>query len=175
MTFMSKITAVSAIALLAPVMASAVPISADMPYTVAGILPVGGTTTFTFEVTEALDIANFAINATDTNGGGDIVNASFDYNTVSGDTFDTVFSSSGVIGDSSATGNGFSFVPGWGGYNVGDVITFTFNDGIDDNISLGLSFQTTSPVIAPVPLPAGGLLLGSMLLGAGFLAKRRKA
>lgn len=175
MFFLNKKTMLAAsVAVFMPIAAAAVPIAADMPYTVADVLDVGGTVTFDFEVTEDLDIANFSINATDTNGGGDIANASFTYNVGSG-VFDTIFSSSGVLGDMAATGTGFSFVPGWGGYSTGDVITFTFIDGIDDPISLGLSFQTTSPVVNAVPVPAAGLMLGAALLGGGIVARRRKS
>jgi len=43
----------------------------------------------------------------------------------------------------------------------------------DANFSfLGAEDLTANPV-SPVPLPAGGLLLGSILLGAGFMARRK--
>ncbi|MEP4198876.1 MAG: PEP-CTERM sorting domain-containing protein [Aliishimia sp.] len=155
---------------LAPAIASAVPIYADQAYSFGGTLAVGGQTIFSFEVMEDVNIADFALTASDTNGGFDILNASFDYFNVVGDTFDNVMSSSGTLLDRAATGTGSSFLTGWGGYMAGDVITFTFNDGIEDDISLGLSFQTTTPV----PMPASGLLLAAGLAGGTIVLRRKR-
>lgn len=161
----------------APTICAAIPIYADAAYSVPGSLAVGGTTTFTFEVMEGMNIADFAIIASDTNGGSDIMNASFDYFDVIGGTFDLVFSSSDILGDTGATGTALAFIPGWGPYFTGDVISFTFNDGIDDPITLGLSFQTTATA-ATVPLAASGAFLGMVLIGAAAgmrLSNRRAA
>ncbi len=152
--------------------ATAAPIFADQPYTFGTVLSNQFSTAFSFEVAEDLDIASFVVNATDTNGGSDIISTTFSYNVVSGATFDTVFSSSGTLGDPGATGTGFSFIPGWGGYATGDVINFAFNAAVVDDVSLGLSFQTTQPTSVPIPA-TGALLLTA--LGAVALRKRRFA
>ena len=73
------------------------------------------------------------------------------------------------------------FRPGGAGFQsvsfsaIGRVFSFDAGDGNDDQgigdfALAGLTFED----IAPVPLPAGGVLLGTALLGFG-LARRRKA
>jgi ABC-type glycerol-3-phosphate transport system substrate-binding protein len=55
----------------------------------------------------------------------------------------------------------------------GTVFTIFVQDGIVNAVSIQLSFATGD--VAPIPLPAGGLLLGSALLMGGLAARRRKA
>ena len=155
----------AAIALAAlPLSAVAVPIGPDESYTEVGTLAPGGTLVFSFEVVEDLDIDTFSVSATGTNSGDDIRNVTFAYDSVTGDTFDNVFSVGKV-------GAGFDFVPGFGPYAAGDTFSFTFTDGIVDNVGITLSFETVIPAAIPVPAAGGMLLLA--LLGAGAVARRR--
>ena len=159
-------TAAAAASLVAflPFAASAVTINAGQSYTEVGTLMPGGQLVFTFDVAENLDIDFFSISATGTNGGDDIDNVTFDYYNVTDDTFDNVFG----MGNAGA---GFDFVPGFGPYKAGDTFSFTFKDGIKDEVGITISFETA---VAAVPVPAAGGMLGLPLVGAGVAARRRK-
>ena len=157
--------AASMLALLPFAAGAATVLTAGTSYTEVGELLPGGTLVFSFEVAENLDIDFFSISATGSNGGGDIRNVTFDYDTVTGDTFDLVQAAGGA-------GGGLDFVAGFGPYRAGDTFSFTFRDGIVDEVGITLSFET-APSVAPVPLPAAGGLLGLAVLGAGLAARRR--
>ena len=168
---MSRILSALAFCLaLAPASAQAITIDPDQSYTFADILSPDDVLTYSFQVSAALNIANFVVTATDTNGGGDIATTTFSYYVVTDDGFDTIVSSSGTLGDADATGAGISFVSGWGPYSAGQIFHFMFKENILDPVSIGLSFQTTAVPIAPVPLPATG---GLLLLALGAVARRK--
>lgn len=164
MHMLKSVAAASALALLPFAAGAATLLTAGNPYTQVGTLVPGGTLTFMFEVAEDLDIDFFSISATGTNAGNDLQNVRFDYDVVTDDTFDTIQ----VAGNAAA---GFDFVPGFGPYTAGDMFSFTFKDGIRDDVGITLSFETIAP--SAVPVPAAGGLLGAALIGAGIAARRR--
>ena len=166
----TMLAAVAAIT-LTPLAAPAITLEPDRSYTFADVLNPDEVLSYSFEVSAALNIANFVVTATDTNGGADIGETTFSYYVVMDDGFDTIVSSSGIIGDPDATGAGMSFVSGWGPYAAGDMFEFMFKENIVDAVSIGLSFQTTAieGEPEPVPLPAAG---GLLLLALGGLAWR---
>jgi len=149
---------------LAPLSASAVTITAGNAYTFNDTIAPGGQVVFDFEVGDDLDVDVFALSASGNNGGDDVANVTFAYSTVTGDTFSQVF----VFGSSAAA---VDSVPSFGPWSAGDSFSFTFDDGIDLPVSLTLSFTT----IAPVPVPASGLMLLGAVAGAAALRRRKKA
>ena len=163
MQILRNSAAAIAIALL-PLSAAAVTIGPGEAYTEVGTLTPGGTLVFEFKVAADLDIDTFSISATGTSAGDDIRNVTFAYDGVTGDTFDNVFAAGRV-------GAGFDFVPGFGPYAAGDVFSFTFTDGITNDVGITLSFETVLPAVIPVPAAGGMLLLA--LLAAGALVRRR--
>lgn len=52
----------------------------------------------------------------------------------------------------------------------GEMFTILVNDGLTDEVDFDFTFRTSV-----VPVPAAGLLLGTVLLGGGLLARRKAA
>lgn len=167
MTYFKNILLASALAVAAPVAASAatmVDIFADTPYTFVDILAPGGQVSWEFTVKEDFAISNFSLSATGTNSGTDLANVQFGF-------FGNVSNSLTVVGAGEAR-SGFGNLAG-GNFVIGDIITIVVDDGVKDDVGVTLSFQT-GPAGAPVPLPAAGLLLGSIMLAGGAAAARKK-
>lgn len=161
---MKSIALATALAAVPAMSGAATVLSADTPYTFAFTLSPGAMVTYDFVVGEAFDIASFAI--TGSGEAEDIAEITFDYNGVTGDMFDT------IIGTGTAAA--LSIIPGFGPFAAGDTFSFVFNDGIDDNVSLTLSFSTVAEAVGVIPLPAGGMLLLTGL-GALLVWRRRSA
>jgi len=155
---------VAAALALAPLSAAAVTINAGQAYTFNDTLAVGGQVVFDFQVAEDLNVDVFSLSASGNNAGVDVGNVEFSYDTVTGDTFNQVF----VFGQSASA---VDFVPSFGPWSAGESFAFTFDDGIKFPVSVTLSFTT----IAPVPLPASGLMLLGAMGGAAALRRRKKA
>lgn len=168
MTYFKNILLASALAVTAPVAASAatmVDIFADTPYTFVDILAPAGQVSWEFTVQEDFSISNFSLAASGTNSGTDLQNVTFGF-------LGNVTNMLTVVGAGEAR-SGFGELAG-GNFVVGDIITIVVDDGIKDDVGLTLSFQTGPEGLPPVPLPAAGLLLGSVLLAGGAAAARKK-
>lgn len=136
-------------------------ITADAAYSKTGTLTSGKSLEFKFKALEALFIDVFSLSATGTNSGKDLRKVSFGYTTPTSDYFNTVVS----YGTSSFAGD---FLIG-ALFPKGSVFSIFFEDrGIKNPVGVTVSFQTASPV----PVPATGLLLGTVLLAGGALARR---
>jgi hypothetical protein len=142
-------------------------IEADNSYSTAYTLPKNSTATWTISVIEDLVFNGISISATGTNSGNDLPKLTY---SVNGGTPQAV-AVAGTFGTNSF-GGGFS---GFGGsFTTGDSFTFQFATGnTTNNVAATFSFETFAPA-APVPLPAGGLLLGAALMAGGAAAACRK-
>ena len=87
---------------------------------------------------------------------------------------DGVVSSAGVLAAGILNYSFADFV----GANFSSVNTLSFTvdsngtDAVDASFTF-IGIDDLEPNVSPVPLPAGGLLLGSLLLGGGFAARRK--
>lgn len=155
-------------ALLMPFGAQAVTVTedifADTDYTFAETVVVGGEAEFSFTFMEDLSIPVFALSASGNNGGIDVGNLTFGFIRPTTDSFD-------LITSFGASASALDSLPG-GSFLSGDTLSIIFEDGIDFDTSVTVSFVTESP--AAVPVPASGVLLGLGLLGmAGWRRTKR--
>lgn len=165
MTLPFKPLAAAAALAVTPMTASAATmLFADTFETFAFTITPGSTVTFDFVVAEELDIEAFAISGTGDDE--DLSDITFDYDTVVGDSFDTITTLGPIA-------SGSSLIAGFGPFSVGDTFSFTFNDGIDKPASMTLSFFTEAPGAPVVPLPAGVALLMSALGGLALWRRRQ--
>lgn len=166
-TYMKTLVAAATVAML-PMTASAVTVGEDIfaggSYTNVGELFPNDTLDFSFDVQEALDIETISIAATGTNGGLDLGAVTFSYNGGPSQSFGTINNFGGV-------GAAFSFIPGGGPFAAGDTVTISFLDGIVRKVGVTVSFDTAE--IAPIPLPAAGLMLLTVLAGGTAVARRK--
>lgn len=170
---MKTIAATAAVlfALAAPVSAltytETFSIEADTAYSKAYSLPNNSTATYTINVIEALEFNGISISASGTNSGNDLPKLTFSVNNGA----EQPVTVAGTLGTNSF-GGGFSTYGGT--FAPGDSFTFRFTTGNTANpVSATFSFETFTP--SPVPLPAGGLLLGfALMAGGGAAALRRK-
>lgn len=160
----------AALAVVLPAMANAatvvVPnsISVNGQYSFAHVISPGETVQFLFTVLDDLTIDSFSVAGTGTNGGSDIRDIAFGMM----QPVTQHFSSVSAVGQAAA---GFGFLTG-GTFAMGDVFSVFFQDGITDDVGLTLSFETVA--VAPVPLPAAGMMLAPVLLVGGAAALRRR-
>jgi hypothetical protein len=129
-------------------------------YTNAVPVAPGSALEFRFNVLEALRIQAISLSATGNTSGDDVNSITFGYGPITTQHFSTI----GTVG---TTAFGGGFLPG-ATYAVGDSFSVFVNDIVTNPASLTLSFSTAS-----VPVPAAGLLLGSVLLAGGAVARRR--
>lgn len=157
--------AIPALAGAAPVLfASSVGVNQN--YSFAEVIRPGDAIEFRFTALDDFKIASFSMSGTGTNAEADVRDIRFGL-TEPASSFFTTVSSVGV------TAAGFGFLPGMS-YAMGDVFSVFFTDGITNDVGLTLSFDTMP--VAPIPLPAAGLLLGPVLLaGAAAALRRRKS
>lgn len=170
MTYFKNILLASALAVAAPVAASAatmVDIFADTPYTFVDILSPGGQVSWEFTVNGDFAISSFAISASGNNAGTDLANVDFGF---LGNVTNKLIENPGGVGNARS---GFGTLAG-GNFSDGDIFTIVFDDGVKDSVGLTVSFQTGPSGVPNVPLPAAGLLLGSVMLAGGAAAARKK-
>lgn len=147
--------------------ASAITVQAGDLIRETGVLQVGGQLVFDFTFQDSVNVTNFAMSASGTNGGNDIGNVTFGFEEPTSNSFAV------TVNGTAASGTGF--LPG-GTFNAGDMLRVIVNDGIQKPVTIGLAFDALE--IAPVPLPAAGGLLLVALAGGGAASawkKRRKA
>lgn len=141
-------------------------IAANQNYSFAKVISPGDAIEFRFTALDDFKIVSFSVSGTGTNTEDDVRDIRFGLTEPTSNAFTTVSS----VGSSAA---GFGFLPGMT-YAMGDVFSVFFTDGITNDVGLTLSFDTTA--VAPIPLPAAGLLLGPVLLaGAAAALRRRKS
>ena len=136
-------------------------ITVNAAYSKTGTLLSGQTLEFKFKALQALFIDAFSLSATGTNSGNDLNKVTFGYTTPTSDFFDTVV----TVGKASFAGD---FLVGTI-FPKDTIFSIFFEErGIKNPVGVTVSFQTASPV----PVPATGLLLGTVLLAAGAFARR---
>jgi hypothetical protein len=136
-------------------------ISVGVDYSFAEVISPGDTIEFRFTPLTGLKINSFSVSGTGTNAEDDVRDIRFGLSNPPAEIFSSVDS----VGETAA---GFGFIDG-GIWNKGSVFSIFFSDGIDNDVGLTLSFETS-----PIPLPAAGLLLGPVVLAAGAAALRRR-
>ena len=120
---------------------------------------------YTFTAGEDLMVNVLGVTATGTNDGNDIRELLFGIGMA-----DTAFGED-EISTSGETATAETFVPFNKFLSANDMFTFIFDiEDTKNPVSVGLSFETGA---TEVPVPAAGLLLGSVLLGGSFLARRK--
>jgi hypothetical protein len=158
-------------AVVAPFMASAAvvlpyDVNVGVNYAYAQVISPGGDVEFKFTVLDDVKIASFAVTGAGTgssnlNAENDVRDIMYGFALPATDSFSTVMSN-----NNTAFGGGF--LPG-GTFKAGTSFSIFFQDGIINDVALGLSFKTT-----PVPLPAAGMLLAPVLVAGGIAAARRR-
>jgi hypothetical protein len=133
------------------------------------LISPGGTVEFNFQATKALRVQDFIIQAIGSNAGADVLNLEVEVFGAGGNSLGVSgFGDNLSVNGSQGAGTIFLQNQNLKG---GETFSITVTDGIQNNIGLQLVFDA----VAPIPLPAGGLLLGSALLAGGLVARRRKA
>lgn len=150
---------------MAPAAVFNVDLVANQSFSDAQVISPGGSVEYAFTVLELLDVAAFSLSATGNNSGDDVAAITFGFTSPPTNSFTTIE----IIADASFGGG---FLPG-GSFAPGDTFSIFFGDGVQNDASVTLSFDTTSPVA--VPLPAAGLMLAAALMGIGVFGARRKA
>jgi hypothetical protein len=136
------------------------------------ILQPGTTSVFDFIALERLKVRDFILQATGFNAGQDVQNLIVEVTGALGTSLATLtFGGDGSIVVNGNQGAGtLSLVDQ--ALDANDTFSISVTDGVNqENVGLQLVFDATA---APIPLPAGGVLLGSALLIGGVAARRRK-
>ncbi|WP_424967769.1 hypothetical protein [Dinoroseobacter sp. S375] len=129
---------------------------------------LGGTLTFTFENT-SMSNAAFALKSTTINQ----ITLGSNSAMFMGGVTTTFGSDVAMTAEAKSDDIDFTAVVG-----AGESITLTYAYGDPEIVGSGIAPEIDFLILAeivPIPLPAGGLLLGGALLGAGALRSRRKA
>lgn len=160
--------AVAMIAMAAPLSAAAATVNADLAadekFSEGFSLEPGGSQQYNFSVTEDLVISTFSVSGTGPEDGNDLSEVTFGLMDPPDNSFGNVETEGNVSGAN-------EFIPG-AEFAAGDVFSFYFEDGIDSDVGLTLSFDTESP--SPIPVPGAGVLLLSALAGGAAYGRRRK-
>ncbi|OSP54316.1 hypothetical protein [Pseudoruegeria sp. SK021] len=169
MTYMKNALFAAAFAISAPLAAQAATVNKDVfannSYAFAEVLMPGTSAEYNFNVMEDLKVNNFSITANGNNFGADVGSVRYSVNGADAQAL--------TISGSGESQSGYAFSVGEN-FSAGDVVQFLFSYAIKDDITLSLAFATGPADVAPVPLPAAGLLLGSLLVAGGTVAARKK-
>ncbi len=137
---------------------------ANANYALTSVISPGERIEFRFFVMEDLEIDDFSVSGTGTDFEEDLLEITYGLTNPPTENF-SVFQN---IGSAAAA---FGFLDG-AIFQAGSTFSFFFGDGIDNDVGVTVSFETGT--IAPIPLPASGLLMLPVLLGGGFAAWRRR-
>jgi hypothetical protein len=160
---MKNLLATLALATVLPVAAHAAPLPIFVGQIVSDdvdLLP-GATASFEFEAAEDMRIKaiSYTLNGV---SAADLLNVDFGVNTAN----DSLSPGQVTSGGGLAEGGKISFVNL--DLMLGDTFTIEVNDGVANPVNFDFVFVPTQ-----VPVPAAGLLLGSLLLGGGAVARRK--
>ena len=134
-----------------------------------GLTNPGDLISFTYTANEDLRVLDFlSVTSNGFSGGTDLSLVEFGYTSAAAGNVTTSYSSISDNGGSSSAGAELA------GFNLSAGDSFTFFFEYDGAGALVTSHQLTFSTAAPVPLPAGGLLLIGGL-GAFAVARKRKA
>ncbi len=145
---------------------------AGQDYSFAQALMPGELVTWKFTALDDFSIGSFAIAGTGSSRGSDLANLRFGFSQPETEAFSSIVTAST---GTSATGSGFLM---GNTYAAGDMFSIFLSDGLEKSIGTTVSFETVeimTPPVPAIPLPAAGLLLGTVLLGGGAFAARRKS
>ncbi|WP_417720330.1 hypothetical protein [Salipiger sp.] len=144
-------------------------VEAENSYTYGQTMAPNSTATWTITALEDLIVTSISVGATGSNYGRDLPKLTYSVDGGTPMTLDYYLSNPAVRNSS---GGGLYVIPM--PVSSGQVFTFRFITGTSTN-NIGTTFTLDTDLAATIPLPAGGLLLGSVvLLGAGGALRRRK-
>ncbi|MEI4486111.1 VPLPA-CTERM sorting domain-containing protein [Frigidibacter sp. MR17.14] len=149
----------------APIAASAATVAAPdagKTATAVGMLTPGGTESFVFTLDKPMDL-DFSVAVTGAEDDVKEVTYQYSFGGFTSEIMNLVFAENqGITG------------AGYGNFSISALsdVTLTFFDGVAETVGITVTAAGDNP--APVPLPAGVVLLGSALAGAGFMGKRRR-
>jgi hypothetical protein len=138
-------------------------VSADENYSFAAVIAPGDSLEWSFTVLEDLVIETFSVSGTGTDAGDDLAAVTFGMFQPTTGTYLMIE----TIGNVAA---GLGFIDG-ASFLAGDMFSIFFDDGVDNDVAVTLSFGTQ---VAAIPLPATGLLLAPFLLAGGVAGLRRR-
>ncbi|MEM1130320.1 MAG: VPLPA-CTERM sorting domain-containing protein [Pseudomonadota bacterium] len=131
---------------------------ANEEYTGGGSISPGGSLEFGFDVPDGIKVSDISFTGVGFNNGTDLNDIMFGIDTAS-----TGYSTVIPLG---TTAVAFGTLAG---FTASNDFSIVFSDGIVSDATVGFAFTTST-----VPLPAAGGLLATALLGAGFVARRRR-
>ncbi|MFN3642384.1 MAG: hypothetical protein ACK4TB_05590 [Gemmobacter sp.] len=156
-------------AVMLPAVASAATVTIDnslnanQTFSGVSLITPGGVVEFRFTVLEDLVIQSFSMVATGNNATDDLENIRYGFEQPAMNPFSLI-----QLDGTAAAALGFLSGGTW---LAGSMFSIFFEDGIDDDVGLSLSFRTNVPAI---PLPAGIVLLAPLLLAGGMIGLRRR-
>jgi hypothetical protein len=155
-------------------------VGAEATFVIANTLnPTAGIDLATYEVTATEDLlfAEILLQGAGFNSGNDLNALTIEFSVAGSLVSSAPFQFTGSTSPAGALSEGSSaFAPPPISVSAGDMIEFsifeTNADGISDPITLDLLLTTQRP--APIPVPAAGVLMLSLMAAGGFAAHRRR-